>query len=299
MNALRQAFLRAVRDGALWEPGQRVALAVSGGADSMVMLDLAARTAPVHGARLTVVSIDHGQHSDSAAFAASVVAEGRMLGVPGEVLHATLPTGCSEAEARSARYALLEGLDVDRVALAHHVRDQAETVLVNLLRGTGPRGLRGMAARRDRFVRPLLGVEHMALQAYVSTHGIRVFEDPSNATDRYLRNRIRHHLLPLLEEIRPGAVNALARSAGRLADDEVLLESLAAELPADPRVLRNAPSPLARRRIEALVGPVTTAQLDAVMRAVQAGQGAVVLDLRRRVVVSGEALHVEDDADLC
>ncbi|MEZ4319129.1 MAG: tRNA lysidine(34) synthetase TilS [Myxococcota bacterium] len=297
MTDLRQPFLEAVRADGLWEPGHRVALAVSGGADSMVLLDLAVGTAALHGAVLSVVTVDHGQHAHSASFAEAVVREADQRGLPTTRVRAELGPDASEAEARAARYAVFESLDVDRVALAHHQRDQAETVLVNLLRGTGPRGLRGMQSRRERFVRPMLGMDHHAVRSYATERGLPVLDDPSNATARYLRNRIRLQLLPLLEEIRPGATGALARSATRAGEDEALLQALADGLPLEPSALAAAPAPLARRRLQAALGPVTTAQLDAVLRAARAGGGRVELSRDTAVVVSATDVLMVGGAD--
>jgi len=297
MRALHQAFVEAIRTGPLWQPGDRVAIGVSGGVDSLALFELALSTARLHGGQISVVTVDHGQHDQSAAHAAAVVELCRSRGVEVHSERVDLRPSASEAEAREARYSVFASLDVDRIALAHHQRDQAETVLVNLLRGTGPRGLGGMASRRGRYVRPLLGFNPADLREYVRSRGLRVGEDPSNQSDRFLRNRIRSQLLPLLEELRPGAVRSLARSASWAAEDDRLLQSLSASIPLDLSSLSDAPTPLARRRIADAFGPVSTAQLDAIMHLV-AGKGSrVQLDGERTVVVAERRLVLATDGE--
>ena len=285
---LRQAFLQAVRNGPLWEPGQHVLLAVSGGVDSMVLLDLCEATAKVHGAQVAVISFDHGQHPRSASDANAVVAYAGSRGLAAEAVPLDLPPKASEAHARAARYAVLDARlesGVDRVALGHHAQDQAETVLVNALRGTGPRGWTGMARRRDGYVRPLLSLSPASIRRHARSRSLPILEDPSNAADGFLRNRIRHRLLPLLEELRAGSVAALARSATRAADDEHLLQTLAASVPLTAAGLASAPVSLGRRRVQQAFTPGTTARIDAILAIARAGRGEVQVDECHAVVV--------------
>lgn len=211
---------------ALIRPGDRVAVAVSGGLDSVVLLDLLMVLGDLHGGVLSIATVDHGTRTGSAADA-DFVAE--LAAARGLVLHRfdlSLGEGASEADCREARYACFETLDVTSVALGHHRDDQAETLLINLLRGTGARGLRGMGVRRGRLIRPLIETPRAELVRWADHRGLAWREDPTNQDQRFLRNAIRHRVMPLLEEIRPGARKALGRSARQVAED---LESCAEE----------------------------------------------------------------------
>ena len=196
---------------------------------------------------------------------------------------------------RRARYTRLDALATDVVALAHHRDDQAETVLVNLLRGTGAGGLEGMAWKRGRYVRPLLGVSRADLGAWAAHRGLLWRDDPTNLSDRFLRNRIRREVLPLLEDVREGAVEALARSATLAADQGALLDAL---IDADPQGrpgpdglsadwLARAHPALARRAVHRAWAPISTAQADAVIAAAVHGEGRIEAGGRILVVQQG------------
>jgi tRNA(Ile)-lysidine synthase len=155
--------------------------------------------------------------------------------LPVEVTDAEIRRVGPESAARAARYAALEG-EADRIgasaiALAHHRDDQAETVLMRALVGAGTRGLAAMRPRSGRRIRPLLGVARTELADHAAGRGLRWTEDPSNRDPRYLRNALRHRLLPAaVEVVGPSAAAQLARLAERAATDEELLESLARDL---------------------------------------------------------------------
>lgn len=289
---MRQQLLRAVRAHSLWAPGERVAVAVSGGRDSMALLHLLVATRGTHRAVLSAVHVDHGLHPESGRWAGFVRDWCQDREIPVQV-HRVEVVGGSEAAARSARYAVFDALETDHVALAHHARDQAETVLLNLVRGTGPRGLGGMAFRRGRYVRPLLGTSTASIGRYAATECLTWVEDPSNSTDTPLRNRIRRHLIPALEALRAGAVDALSRSASIAAEDAGFLDDLASTLPLDLAALQQAPRPLARRRIRQLHPGLTVGQVEAVLAAIRAGRGEVQIGRTTsiRVVASGVRLH--------
>jgi len=298
MGRLRDRVAEAIRDQGLWQAGDRVAIAVSGGLDSVVLLDLLLATRGRHRGELSVVTIDHGTRPDSARDAAFVQDLARQQGLAVHSARLELGEGASEAACRRARYAVLAGLDVERVALAHHRDDQAETVLLRLLRGSGARGLSGMAPRRDRYVRPLLDVPRADLLDHARRHSLTWREDATNRDPRYLRNRVRHELLPLLEDLRPGATSTLVRVAEHArADEAFLLTQARCRLPVtEGRLVTSdlaaAPVALARRALLDLDPQLTAAQIDAVLAAADRGTGTVHLAGSAVVRIDGVSVSI-------
>ncbi|HEX3211313.1 MAG TPA: tRNA lysidine(34) synthetase TilS, partial [Actinomycetota bacterium] len=219
--------------------GDGVAVAVSGGADSLALLHGLRALAGPRGWRLAVLTVDHGLRPGSAADAAFVADHAKALGLP--VLVRTLgPADLAphrqagpEGAARAARYGALwpaaDELGCAWLATGHTLDDQAETVLLQLLRGTGPDGLAGMSVRSGRLLRPLLRARRAETRACCAAIGLAWREDPTNAGDGPLRNRVRQQLLPLLEELRPGATQTLARTAALAADERAWLDQVVAE----------------------------------------------------------------------
>ncbi|MEJ2861081.1 tRNA lysidine(34) synthetase TilS [Actinomycetospora flava] len=208
-------------------------IACSGGADSLALAAAAVAVAPgeVHG-----VVVDHGLQDGSAAHSARVAGQLRGLGVTGaEVVAVEVGTaGGPEAAARAARYAALRAVSRTHgdapVLLGHTLDDQAETVLLGLGRGSGARSLAGMAAWDPPWCRPLLGVRRATTRAACAALDLPVWDDPHNADPRYTRARLRHEVLPALEEALGGGVApALARTAAQLADDDAALSALAGQ----------------------------------------------------------------------
>jgi tRNA(Ile)-lysidine synthase len=221
--------------------------AVSGGADSLAMLALAMAA----GCRAHALHVDHGLRDNGSAEAAVVVAAARELGATSEVVRVEVGPGPDlEARARLARYgALPEGASV-----GHTADDQAETLLLNLLRGTGLDGLCAMRADGGglgQARRPILQLRRAETAGLVELLGLTVVTDPSNFDARFRRNRVRHEVLPLLAQVaQRDPVPLLARTAALLAADADLLTELALGLdPTDARVLRAAPKPVAIRAL--------------------------------------------------
>lgn len=220
-------------------PGTPVVCGVSGGADSLALLVLAAAA----GCRVTAVHVDHGLRAGSAAEAEVVAGVAASVGAECIAVHAPVPDGPNlEARARATRRRVL-GPDA---ATGHTMDDQAETVLLNLLRGAALDGLAGM---RPGPRHPLLGLRRAETHALCADLGLQPVVDPSNADRRFLRNRVRHELLPLCRDLSGrDPVPILARQARLLADDAAVLDDLAGALdPTDGRRLAGAPPPLARR----------------------------------------------------
>ncbi len=233
----RLAVRAALRDTA---PGSLVLVACSGGADSLALAAATAFEAPRAGLRAGAVVVDHGLQEGSAEVAERAADQCTGLGLaPVEVACVDVgPTDDGpEAAARTARYAALEEA-ADRhaaalVLLGHTRDDQAEQVLLGLLRGSGARSLSGMPARRGRFVRPLLGVGRDTTVAACAATGLEAWADPHNADPAYARARVRALLGELRATLGPGVPAALARSAEQLREDADHLDALAATAAAE------------------------------------------------------------------
>ena len=200
-----------------------VVAAVSGGPDSVALLDLLARSRGAHQLEIIVAHADHGIHPDSAAVAATVRARAASCGWPCEVGELRLGAGASETAAREARYRWLHEVagrhHAAAILTAHQADDQAETVLMRLLAGSGPAGLAAMAPRTGLIVRPLLPFRREELAQYVHERGLSCWDDPANTDPAHLRSWLRTAVLPIIAAGVPDVVGNLARTA-RLARAE-------------------------------------------------------------------------------
>ena len=257
--------------------GARVAVAASGGVDSTVLL----RTLAGAGWSVVAVWVDHGLR-DGAPEERFVRELARTLGVEVEVARVEVALGNVQAQARAARYAALVAAAARHgcaaVATGHTATDQAETVLMNLVRGSGLRGLGGMAPRRDlggvALVRPLLWATRAEVEAEAAAHGWTWVEDPTNATGAYRRNRLRHTVLPLLEAEggpRTAARIAAAAAAARAALEHAALLDVVGEPEPGGGVVR-------LDRVRALGRPARLALWAEATRQWVPGGGSAVLD---------------------
>lgn len=210
-------------------------VAVSGGADSLALAAATRFVAAQRGLRAGSIVINHGLQSGSTDIAERAAESARALGLdPVEVVEVSVGTaGGPEAAAREARYAGLrlaaERLGAARILTGHTRNDQAETVLLGLARGSGPGSLRGMSEFEDGIGRPLLNVTRDTTRAAALAEGLDPWDDPHNLDERFTRVRVRHAVLPVLEvELGPGIVDALARTASLVRDDDDALDLLAA-----------------------------------------------------------------------
>ncbi len=221
--------------------GTAVTAAVSGGADSSALLVLAVEA----GCAVTAVHVDHGLREGSAAEADVVAALAGRMGAGFVARRAAVAPGPNlEARARRARRSVLPLATMT----GHTADDQAETVVLNLLRGAGLDGLAGM---RPGPTKPLLALRRADTVALCASVGIRPLVDPTNADLALRRNRVRHEVLPLFDRVAERDVAAVvARNARLLGDDARLLDALARDLdPTDAPALAAAPVPLARRAL--------------------------------------------------
>jgi tRNA(Ile)-lysidine synthase len=213
----------------------RVAVALSGGRDSMVLLDALARLRGELPITVSAVHVHHGLSPNADAWAQFCAAECARRGVAltvKRVVVARAPGASLEATARSARYAALARADADVVALAHHADDQAESLLLQLLRGAGPHGQAAMPVRRTGtgpvLLRPLLRLPRTLLAAYARDRDVAWIDDESNADLGLRRNYLRHEVAPRLAAAFPGYPATLVRAAAHSAEAALLLDELAA-----------------------------------------------------------------------
>jgi tRNA(Ile)-lysidine synthase len=288
---VRHAVRRALAD----RPA-RVLVACSGGADSLALAAATAFEAPRAGVAAGLLSVDHGLQAGSDAQAGRAAALGYELGLdPVEVVRVAVGgDGGPEGAARVARYAALEaaadGLDAC-LLLGHTLDDQAETVLLGLGRGSGPRSVAGMRPVDGRYRRPFLGVRRATTLAACAALGLPVWDDPHNSDLRFTRVRLRTEVLPLLDDVLHGGVaEALARTASLVQADLDALDAIAADrvpgagtslaadaLAACPEAVRTRI--LRRWAVHAGVPPLTAVHLAALDGLVSQWHGQARVDL--------------------
>lgn len=221
-------------------PGDRVVVAVSGGPDSVCLLSVLHALAKDLDLILHAAHLDHGfRGNESASDARFVEGMTSSLGIRSTIEYRDVPAYCAErglsaqAGAREVRYAFLQkcakAVDARRIAVGHTANDQAETLLMRLVRGAGLSGLSAIPPVRENIVRPLIGMTRGEVLAYLQEQGVEFRTDPSNRKAVYTRNRVRHEVLPLLERFNPRIIEALAAEAEMLRDEN---DAIAAALPA-------------------------------------------------------------------
>ncbi|HEX4775185.1 MAG TPA: tRNA lysidine(34) synthetase TilS [Acidimicrobiia bacterium] len=283
-----------------------VVVACSGGADSLALLAFASAAA----LRPTAVYVDHGLRAESALEGGQVADVAARLGAAARAVHVDVPAGPNlEARARDARYAALHRargeLRATAVLVGHTADDQAETVLLNLLRGSGPAGLAGMAVRSGDVVRPLLGMRRADTVEICERLGVTPLHDPMNDDVAYRRVWIRREVMPLLERgARRDLVAVLARQADVVGEESRWLDEVAAaawppdgvhdEPPA--RALLALPLPLQRRALRIWLGPrpPSLAEVERVLAVARGERRATELSSGRRVARTAGRLRIED-----
>ena len=220
----------------LLEPGDKVIVAVSGGADSVCLLDMLERLSPELRLQLIVAHLDHGlrpqEDEIETRFVEQLAAQKGAVFETEKAMLLNDPAGASpEEKAREVRYAFLERVkekhQAQKIALGHQLNDQAETVLMRLLRGSGAKGLSGIPPRRGAIIRPLLELEAEEIRAYLRDQGREFMMDSSNLAPHYLRNKIRLDLMPRLLEYQPRLVQRLGHLSQLFQVENAYLEEQA------------------------------------------------------------------------
>jgi len=302
----------------LLERGDRVVVAVSGGPDSVALLDvlMQLRVGAWHAMPLHVAHLNHQLRPEAAEEAEFVRALATERGLPVTVEAADVRALAAreklsiEHAARNARREFLlrtaESVHAARIALGHHADDRVETVLLNIMRGSGFDGLAGMRAMTAAFIRPFFDATRAQIEAYVAERGLPYREDPSNRDPAFLRNRVRRELLPLLEALQPGCKAAILRlsevaaqeSGWLFAEANTTLEPMVVERTPHSLVLRlgsysRVAAPALRRRVlrEAMrwvLGDLTDlgqVHFEAARRLADCGKPGARVNLPRKVIV--------------
>ncbi len=232
-----ETAMETIRRHNLLAPGARIVVGCSGGADSTCLLHLLAGPCTGLDLKCTAVYVDHGLRRETQAERKVVESVAHSVGADFDVVRVDVPArleasgGSVQEVARELRYEALRTVarrrGADRIAVGHTRSDQAETLMLQLLRGAGTAGLAGMPYQNGFVVRPLLDVTRSETVRYCQANELPWFEDPSNQSDIYLRNRVRHTLLPLMAEFNPRIEEALARTAEILRADEAHLNASA------------------------------------------------------------------------
>lgn len=286
--------------GQFVRPGDRLVAALSGGADSVLLLHVLRKLSVAHGFHLSALHVNHGISPNADGWQAFCKrlceAWGIRLDVKQVVVEREGVEGL-EAAARRARYDAFAEADAEWLVLAHHLNDQAETLLFNLLRGAGVSGAAAMPIVRAfpgrtglRVLRPLLDVTREEIEACARSEGLSCIEDESNADTRYSRNFLRHRIFPLLRERFPACDAVLARAAAHFAESDRLLEELA-RIDAG-RTLREG------RIVASELAKLDSARARNLMRHVLRSEGLTLPESARLHEIVRQVCHAESDRQL-
>lgn len=250
---MRNKLLKFIREQNLMAPGDTVICAVSGGADSVAMLFALYLLREKLGITLEAAHFNHNLRGEESLRDETFVRElCARYDIPLHMASGEIRPGKKglEAAARDARYTFLESLP-GKIATAHTADDNAETILMHLVRGTGLKGLGGIAPQRGKLIRPMLGITRREVEDFLAEWHLPHVEDSTNETDAFLRNRLRHHVMPLLAAENPRIVENLSQMALRLREDEACLtrQSHYETLP-EVETLRTLPSAVRSRMLE-------------------------------------------------
>ena len=235
ISGVERAY-REIRQRGLLARGDGVVGAFSGGPDSLCLLHMLAQLAPALELKLVALHVDHGLRPEAKDEARRAAALAEAAKIPFKLLQADLDKqapGNLQERAREVRRALLTRAAGEegcvRLALGHNADDQAETVIMRALRGAGPRGLAAMAWQEGIVVRPLLGITRPEIEDYLTSLHLRPVRDPTNMGQAYLRNRLRHDVMPLLRQENPLVTDALCRLAEICREEDQALTQVCGE----------------------------------------------------------------------
>ncbi|MEA2667136.1 MAG: tRNA(Ile)-lysidine synthase [Chloroflexota bacterium] len=245
----------------VFDPGERVVVAVSGGPDSLALLSVLREIVPAFPLHLTVAHFDHGWRAESPTDRDFVASMASTWGYDFRSARAADDIPHTENAARTARYAFLRetaaGSSSTAIALGHTQDDQVETLLLHLLRGSGSKGLGAMRRRDGDLARPLLDISRTDIETYLAQLHLTPIRDATNDDPRFTRNRLRQQLMPSIDAFDPSARDLLARTADILSEEDRFIEAQLADLPDDIATNREAfarlPPALQRRVIRRLV----------------------------------------------
>jgi tRNA(Ile)-lysidine synthase len=284
-------LLETVRAGGLLAAGRPVVVLLSGGRDSVCLLDLATRITGPHD--VTALHCEYGLRDSAEDDARHCAALCERLGVAFELRRPREPAGNVQAWARQARYAAGRELATARaadLAAGHTASDQVETVLYRLAASPGRRALLGMAPRENALIRPLLAVTRAQTAAHCEARGLRWREDPANADPAYARGRVRHALLPALRSLHPAAEANVLRTLELLRDEAAVLDGVL------DAALHAAGDPPSRAALQALAPALQRLALQRLAdRAVPPGAAPVAVGHRTAEILAlaeGGALDV-------
>lgn len=250
---MQNRLLKFAREQNLMAPGDTVICAVSGGADSVAMLFALYLLREKLGITLEAAHFNHNLRGEESLRDETFVRElCARYEIPLHVASGEIHPGKKglEAAARDARYAFLESLP-GKIATAHTADDNAETILMHLVRGTGLKGLGGIAPQRGKLIRPMLGITRREVEDFLAEWHLPHVEDSTNETDAFLRNRLRHHVMPLLAAENPRIAENLSQMALRLREDEACLSQQSGyETLPEVETLRTLPSAVRSRMLE-------------------------------------------------
>nr|WP_255575717.1 tRNA lysidine(34) synthetase TilS [Caproiciproducens faecalis] len=295
-------------------PGCTVVVGLSGGADSLTLAHFILKYGKTRHIRLTAAHINHGLRGEEADTDERFVSKWcEENGVELKILHADVRALAAEKSegleecGRNVRYSFFRSLSGEngKIATAHTLSDSTETVLMNLTKGAGIRGLRGIPPVRENIVRPLIGITRAEVETYCAYYGLHYVTDSTNLETEYERNKIRLGVIPVLREINPAFESAVFGMTGRLGEDEEYLNTLArqqldaAACPGgyDLELLKKLPNPILTRAVAIGVERVHRVRLEsrhieAVVGMIRKGAGSVTVAGRIQCTAQGNTLSI-------